>query len=218
MDRFLSVLAMFGALGLSSEAAAHAPNIASFELIEGPEASHLDVHMSTDGMHHVMQARLPDASFQDMTLEDYEDHVLTALREGIELRYDDQPVALGEATVSLAAHQSDVSFAIPGPPAGAARLYAHIDVMREQPNQHNVLRLVTQTSHDHIVLAEKNQFRGSLALASARPNTAASASMSGRLAEAVHSLFRTSERSRSPKHQAGVAHVALACFSELHHP
>ncbi|NVB37650.1 hypothetical protein G6O69_07385 [Pseudenhygromyxa sp. WMMC2535] len=176
MRRTASTLALIVAsLGFAPSAAAHTPNIASFELSQGPERARLDVHMSTDGMHHVMRARLPGVSFRDMAVEDYERHVLAALREGIELRYDDHEIVLGEAQVALASHQSDVSFTIPAPPVGATQLHAHIDVMHEQHNQNNVLRLVTQTSRAHVVLKSSNDFRGSLALpASSRPAPTAS--------------------------------------------
>ncbi len=167
-----STLAFLTVLGIGSGAQAHVPNIATFELLQGAESSRLGVHMSTDGMHHVMQKLHPGASFAEMSPEDYSERVVAALRGGIELRYDDQRIALGEAEVSLAPHQSDVVFQLPAPPEGTTAVHARIDVMREQHNQHNVFRLVSGSAQEHVVLSEENAFRGALKLrpASADPS------------------------------------------------
>jgi hypothetical protein len=157
-------------LGLASEASAHMPNIATFTLAEGDDDWRLNVHMSTDGMHQVMQRLHPGEQLSSLEPKVYQSYVVAALRDGIAFAYDGAPVVIGEAQVALAAHQSMVSFVVPRPPAGAAVINVHIDALSQRGDQNNVFRLDTAGSKAHVVLKSESAFRGDLALAAGNKN------------------------------------------------
>ncbi len=150
-------------LGLPGTARAHAPNIASFDLVTtGEDEWRLDVHMTTSGMHAVMKELHPDEALSTIPLERYEQYVIDALLAGIELDSDAGELILGQATPSLGAHQSAVSFVVELPEARPTEVHAHITALTEHPHQHNVFRVRAGGNSEHVVLDRDSEFRGSL--------------------------------------------------------
>ncbi|MFK8001921.1 MAG: hypothetical protein AB8H86_20160 [Polyangiales bacterium] len=161
-----ALVALSSALGMSSNAAAHVPNIASFHLIPGNDAWRLEVHMSTAGMHQALQARHPDVSLSTLTPEAYETYLLEGLRAGIELRVDGVPLVLDHPIVEIRPHASRVVFVMT-PPVSTQGLDARIDALSAREGQNNVLRFMGQRA-SRVVLKSDNNFRGRLELSASR--------------------------------------------------
>lgn len=161
--RFAVALAIL--LGAPCMARAHAPNIASFELVPADRDTwRLDVHMTTSGMHAVMRELHPDETLSAIPLERYEQYVVDALLAGISLDSDAGELVLGQATPSIGAHQSDVSFVVELPEAHPTEVHAHITALTEHPHQHNVFRVRAGGHGEHVVLDEDNEYRGHLSI------------------------------------------------------
>lgn len=162
--KLVGFLVAFFAFTQSAEA--HVPNIASYHLIPGNDAWRLEVSMSTAGMHQALQAARPGESLSTLTPEAYENVLLDALRAGIELRVDGNPLVLDHPTVDVRSHASRVVFIIAAPES-AHRIDARIDALSARGDQNNVFRFLGQRAL-RVVLKSDNDFRGELEL-SPRP-------------------------------------------------
>lgn len=144
-------------------ASAHVPNIASYTLVADGADWRLDVSLPTDGMHRSLGQIYPDSALSDLSVDAYEDVLVTVLRDGVSLRADGVPLALGGAVVSLAPHETRVQFAVDVPVYGLDAVSVHIDALQEGGNQNNVFQLRTETRSERVVLSEANGFEGEIA-------------------------------------------------------
>jgi len=159
-----AVACLFLCVGVPTNAMGHVPNVASFHLEEHEGAWQLTVQLSTARLHRALQHRYPDRNLSEADLVEYEALLETMLRKGIRIRYDDAEVVLGDATVVLAHHASEVHYAVPPLPADAKKVAAHIDVLDYDDEQQNVFRVIRGGAQEHVVLSAKNDFRDEIVL------------------------------------------------------
>lgn len=143
-------------------AGAHVPNIASYALVEDDAGWHLDVALSTDGMHSALRQAYPNEALSESSVEAYERLLIAHLRRGIAISYDGEPAVLGRPAVQLAPHETRVQFVITAPPDDLLVVGARIDALSETAHQNNVFRVTSYTAREHVVLSEDNGFEGSV--------------------------------------------------------
>lgn len=160
---------------LVAAALAHVPTIASYALAPADTGWALDVTLPTDGMHQALIHRQPDLAWSELSVEAYEEQLVAALHEGTRLAFDGVPAELSVVAVSVAPHASQVQLWVDAP-RDASVVEAHIDALRGDRDQHNVLRVATPEHREHVVLSSDNGFRGAVAL---RPSPAPSKALAG---------------------------------------
>ena len=145
---------------LPTSAWSHLPNVATFNVQQREQLWWLDVHVSTDGLHHILTLR--DPKIQALSAQDYKKRAVTLIKEGVRVNVDGGDIELGEGGIRLAAHQTDLRFELVGMPQAPARFQLEIDVFSEQSNQQNIFRVFRPDGSDHVVLSERNRFAASL--------------------------------------------------------
>ena len=157
------ILLLFLVTCLSTEAEAHNPLTARFELnATAPELTLLHVYVSQTGLHQALLKHYPDTNFTTISTPAYKQLAVAYVKEHVSLRTNETDLTLGEGGIKLGSHQTDFKFLVTRYPAQVEALRVRIDAFGENDHHQSVFRWKRGAESSKVVLSAENEYTGML--------------------------------------------------------